>query len=70
MADPEDEATARHIAKGIMHYENVDNLEGFGQITIGRIEEMLTKAVLMGIHTQKVESDVPVAPYEVPPPEA
>lgn len=43
-----DEAEALTIAKTIMREQNVDNLTGFGEITIGRIERMLTNAVKTG----------------------
>lgn len=43
-----DEADAAQIAKTIMREQNVDNITGFGDITIGRIERMLTNAVKTG----------------------
>jgi hypothetical protein len=36
------------IAKIIMRENDVDNLEGFGNITIGRIERMLIAAAKAG----------------------
>lgn len=42
------DAAAKEIAKTIMREQNVDNLEGFGDITIGRIERMLMSAFNTG----------------------
>lgn len=46
-----DEADAVVIAKTIMREQNVDNIQGFGDITIGRIERMLVNAVKTGYIT-------------------
>lgn len=42
------DAAAKEIAKTIMREQNVDNLQGFGDITIGRIERMLMSAYNTG----------------------
>jgi hypothetical protein len=43
-----DEAAAQELAETIMHEQNVDNLEGFGQINMRRIKEMLVQAAKTG----------------------
>jgi CheY-specific phosphatase CheX len=42
------EEEALEIAKAIMTEQDVNTLEGFGQITMGRIERMLTDAAQRG----------------------
>lgn len=43
-----DDESAKTIAKAIMREQNVDNLQGFGDITIGRIEKMLMQSAKLG----------------------
>lgn len=43
-----DDEKAEEIAKTIMREQNVDNLQGFGDITIGRIQQMLMSAYNTG----------------------
>src|SRR5690606_1740583 len=44
---------AEQIARTIMREENVDNLQGFGQITIGRIKRMLVDAARTGYNARR-----------------
>jgi hypothetical protein len=44
---------AANIAEAIMHEQNVDNLEGFGNITMGRIRAMLMTAAKRGAEKER-----------------
>jgi hypothetical protein len=46
-----DDEAALQIAETIMREQNVDNLQGFGDITIGRVRAMLMNAVKTGYIT-------------------